>query len=428
MKGKCVLYILLVAVSLPVIFGVAMFVYLFIGMRSAGPGGGDFHYAITDEYSLWRVNAGDCSLGKKGGPSVPPCITKMQIVGEDWVLGIARDSSKWDSNEGYFILNLEKDECEYGLTGDEWLKRLKNKGIEKPELITPREAYENRGGLRPRVNFQQDSQIISQPSEGIRANSPANGILTSSIGMKLVLVPPGEFIMGAPDDDFLGIDEIPQHRVYISKGFWMGQCEVTVGDYLAYLNDGGDASGVDLDDEDCPIKKTNDGYILSGNKFGADLNQPMVEVSWQGAVMFCEWLSKKEGKAYRLPTEAQWEYACRANTQSLFFYGGSARTSYDWFKDNSNNQTHLVGHKKANPWGLYDMHGNVREWCSDWYDEKYYENAPSSDPMGPPNGQVRVLRGGSWNRESWDCRSASRGWCIPEHTYYFNGFRVVMEL
>jgi len=161
----------------------------------------------------------------------------------------------------------------------------------------------------------------------------------------------------------------------------MGQTEVTQGQYRSVMNDWPWHGKVLVRESD---------------------NDPAYYVTWDEAVEFCRKLSQQEGKAYRLPTEAEWEYVCRAGTTTRFSFGDSALSlgDYAWFIDNTRGEgqryPHSVRQKKSNPWGLYDMHGNVWEWCSDYYDEKYYYNSPSIDPKGPPTGITRSVRGGSW--------------------------------
>ena len=251
-------------------------------------------------------------------------------------------------------------------------------------------------------------------------------LITNSIGMKLVWIPAGEFMMGSPSSEKDRYDdEGPQHRVKISKGFYIGIYEVTVGQYLEYLNSDRDSSGVDFSDKDCPVKKTGSRYVLSVNKFGSNESQPMVEVSWHGAQKFCDWLSRKENKIYRLPTEAEWEYACRAGAQTRFCFGDNETSlgDYAWYTNNSGSKTHQVGQKKPNGFGLYDMHGNVWEWCQDWYGS--YDSGEQVDPTGPSSGSARVLRGGSWDSTPRHRRSADRNWDTPDGAFDVLGFRIV---
>ena len=235
----------------------------------------------------------------------------------------------------------------------------------------------------------------------------SDDMVENSIGMKLAWIPPGEFLMGSPNDfPFLRDypNELPQHRVEISKGFFMGTTPVTQGQYKAVID--------------------SNPSRFKGN----DL--PVDSVSWDDAVEFCSKLSEKEGKTYRLPTEAQWEYGCRAGTTERFYFADDSAdlSYYAWYYRNSNNTTHPVSQKKPNAFGLYDMHGNVSEWCADWYDEHFYSKSPESDPRGPKSGKYRVLRGGSWCIFPRFCRSAFRGGNTPSHRAIVYGFRVVLDL
>jgi formylglycine-generating enzyme required for sulfatase activity len=163
-------------------------------------------------------------------------------------------------------------------------------------------------------------------------------------------------------------------------------------------------------------------------------NHPVEEVSYDDAVEFCRRLSelpdeKAAGRRYRLPTEAEWEYACRAGSKTAFSFGSNASDlgSHAWYEANSNDMTHAVGGKKPNAFGLYDMHGNVWEWCSDWYDENYYASSPAIDPKGPDSGSFRVLRGGSWGYGPSDVRCANRDRSTPDRRGPGSGIRVVLE-
>ncbi len=224
-------------------------------------------------------------------------------------------------------------------------------------------------------------------------------IITNSIGMKLVYIQPGEFMMGSPSSEVKRDSDEPQHKVEISKGFYMGIYEVTQAQYRAVTG-------------------------KSPSKFkGKDL--PVEGISWNDAIEFCEKLSKMDGKTYRLPTEAQWEYACRAGTTTPYNTGKTISTDQACYE---NDETTEVGSFKSNPWGLYDMHGNVWEWCSDWYDKDYNGNSRSIDPTGPASGTYHVLRGGSWQYGLRNCRSANRGWDLSDDRRGHDGFRVVISL
>jgi formylglycine-generating enzyme required for sulfatase activity len=166
---------------------------------------------------------------------------------------------------------------------------------------------------------------------------------------------------------------------------------------------------------------------------GKSSDAPANYVSWNDAQEFCRKLSAKVGKQLRLPTEAEWEYACRAGSTTEYCFGDDARKlgEYAWYEGNvkaaGEDYPHRVAQKKPNEWGLYDMHGNVWEWCQDWYGEDYYKQSPREDPKGPATSsmRIRVLRGGSWLGKPSYCRSAYRNARGPSDTYFLNGFRVV---
>ncbi len=237
-------------------------------------------------------------------------------------------------------------------------------------------------------------------------------VTTNSIEMKLVLIPPGEFMMGAADSDkeaYYGYEK-PQHRVTISRPFYMGETEVTQGQWKAVM-------GTE------PWK--GEEYVKEGT------NYPATYVSWEDAVEYCRRLSERDGREYRLPTEAEWEYACRGGSTGRYSFGDdvSELGRYAWFDENAWNKdekyAHLVRQKLANPFGLFDMHGNVYEWCSDWYGEKYYGESPSADPTGPNDGESRVRRGGGWSNIAWFSRSAFRSRDTPTFRNNLLGFRLV---
>ena len=159
-------------------------------------------------------------------------------------------------------------------------------------------------------------------------------------------------------------------------------------------------------------------------------HNPVEWVSWNDAVDFCKKLSKKTGKTVRLPTEAEWEYACRAGSTTRFSYGDDEEKlgDYAWKAENSGGKTHPVGEKKPNNWGLYDMHGNVWQWCADWYAKGYDANAAKTDPTGPATGTWRVWRGGCWLNRAFSCGSAFRSCYPPADPFNTVGFRVVLDV
>ncbi|MBI5724250.1 MAG: formylglycine-generating enzyme family protein [Planctomycetes bacterium] len=236
--------------------------------------------------------------------------------------------------------------------------------------------------------------------------------LGNNVTMKLILIPPGRFTMGNPEnepirdnEDARNNDKGPRREVTISKPFYMGIYEVTQAQYEAVMGE-----------------KNPNHYFENPAK-------PENCVTWNEAVKFCEKLSQKTGKAVRLPTEAEWEYACRAGSNTRFCYGDGYEElgDYAWYRKNSEAELHPVGRKKANAWGLHDMHGNVREWCADWYAISYADEK-TENPQGPDDGAERVVRGGSWGGNEIVCRSATRHKMQPQVRNSVIGFRVVVDL
>jgi formylglycine-generating enzyme required for sulfatase activity len=228
--------------------------------------------------------------------------------------------------------------------------------------------------------------------------------LGKGVTLQMVLIPAGEFTMGSPDSDHSADkDEKPQHRVRITKPFYLGKYLVTQAQWEAVMG--------------------NDPSLIGGPKM------PVENVSWQDCQRFLEKLNAKDGTGYgrfALPTESQWEYACRAGSTARYCFGDdeSRLGEYAWYGDNSGNTVHPVGEKKPNAWGLYDMHGNIWEWCEDWYDGRYYTKAPMDDPPGPAIGSNHVFRGGCWGDAAGSCRSSNRYSYGPESRGSYLGFRV----
>jgi len=256
-----------------------------------------------------------------------------------------------------------------------------------------------------------------------RAESPAGGIasvkknltpaqlavgdpIENSIGMVLVPIPAGEFTMGSPKSEIGRVGNETRHRVKLVKSFYLGHTEVTQQQYETVMG-------------------------RNPSRF-TDPDHPVERVSWDDAVEFCRRLSQMAaeqaaGNVYYLPTEAEWEYACRAGTTSVYSFGNDAQElgEHAWFAENSNRTTQPVGRKKPNAWVLYDMHGNVREWCQDWYGEYPSDNNGSREFVGPSSGSYRVNRGGSWYFNAGDLRSALRAGTQPTSRNNFLGFRVL---
>jgi len=303
-----------------------------------------------------------------------------------------------------------------------------------------------------------------------KAASGTNQI-TNSIGMKLTLVPSGEFMMGSGEsaeetaaffkknlgentaaflkknpamafltspDLFKG--EHPQHRVRITKPFYLGTYHVTRGQFQQFVKDSGYKTDAEKGNKPWawgwdPEKgfDVNEKYSWRNAGFQQTDEHPVVNVSWNDAVAFCKWLSRKEGKTYRLPTEAEWEYACRAGTTTRYYTGDDPETlakaanvadATAKAKSPDRKFTMPVGQFKPNAFGLYDMHGNAWQWCADRYADDYYGKSPADDPTGPDAGGARVHRGGSWGDWPVVARSAVRVSSPPDFRNYFTGFRV----
>ena len=235
--------------------------------------------------------------------------------------------------------------------------------------------------------------------------SPGLGAITGSrVTMELVLIPAGRFTMGSPLHEEGRTElECPPLDVTISQPYYMAKYPVTQAQYVKIM-----------------------GRTFSDTK-GAQ--NPADRVSWNDADEFCSKLSSLTGQMVRLPTEAEWEYACRAGTTTRFYSGDSERDlkRVGWYADNSSKRTHSVGKKAPNAWGLYDMHGNVYEWCRDWSDNPTERFGQVVDPQGPEYGSVHPLRGGCWGSSADECRSATGMECAPEPRNNSVGFRVVVD-
>ena len=299
------------------------------------------------------------------------------------------------------------------------------------------------------------------------------------LGMKFVLVPPGEFMMGSDEppealakaypqysrERFVELaDEAPVHKVRITRPFYLGRHEVTVGQFRKFVAASGyqpeseadGTGGYGYDPGYAPGKSArgdafegrNPKYSWRNPGFMQGDDHPVVNVTWNDAMAMSKWLSEKEGEKYRLPTEAEWEYAARAGARTRYHSGDdpqsllkaantfAADTVMKWpqWKDfalagrDGFEFTAPVGSFAPNALGLYDMHGNAWEWVADWYGEDYYAKSPVNDPSGPASGKVRVRRGGSWHTWPFYVRSSYRNWNSPETRYTLVGMRLLLEV
>ncbi len=241
--------------------------------------------------------------------------------------------------------------------------------------------------LTSSTTFAQENR----PSQA-RPTLPSKTRTNSKDELVYVWIAPGTFTMGcSPGDTECFSDEKPPHPVTLSRGFWIGETEVTVDAYERFAG-------------------------ITQAKKGPTGSMPIVDVTWDEAAQYCRWAGG------RLPTEAEWEYAARADSQEVR-YGDIDRIA--WFEANSGNSSHPVAQKKENEYGMYDMLGNVWEWVSDWYDSNYYSISSEVDPSGPTSGTMRVLRGGSWLNPPKLIRFSDRGRSEPDARFNYFGMRCV---
>jgi formylglycine-generating enzyme required for sulfatase activity len=254
-----------------------------------------------------------------------------------------------------------------------------------------------------------------------QAGQAAGREYTNTIGMEFVMIPAGTFMMGSDGDDRqAAADEKPRHQVTISQPFYLGKYEVTQAQWEAVMGS-----------SPYTLERSNPYYGLPG--MADRLRKPTnpATVSWNDAQEFIRRLNQSEGHTrYRLPTEAEWEYAARAGTTTAYSFGEDARQlgRYAWYgEDFASGSTHPVGQKEPNGWGLYDVHGNVWEWVEDWYGERSYADSAPVDPQGPRSGFGRVVRGGSWHQTSTSWRSAFRKQYEPDYRGISIGFRLALS-
>ncbi len=221
-----------------------------------------------------------------------------------------------------------------------------------------------------------------------------------SAGLKFARIPAGEFWMGSPEGEKGRKAHEVRHRVRISTAFYMSVCAITQAQYTAVMGTN-------------PSERKGD-------------NLPVENVSWGDATAFCRTLSKKTGRKARLPTEAEWEYACRAGTETPYHFGSAITTKQANYGRYHGLEAMPAGYFPPSAWGLCEMHGNMWEWCADWYGD--YPQGDVIDPQGPSSGSYRVLRGGAWGEEPWHCRSAHRSVNAPGSRDEWTGFRVVMDV
>jgi len=276
-----------------------------------------------------------------------------------------------------------------------------------------------------RVKFRKEQNPSSRNLKDLQEIVLIKGVgpvgIVNSIGIRLKLIPPGKFVMGSNPNAKGAKSYEAWHDVEITKSFYLGATEVTQHEWFSVMKT---KPWEERADENFPMYKSHH-------------RNPASFISWEEASEFCRKLSAKENRVYRLPTEAEWEYACRAKEgrRCKYNYGNdeSLLDKHAWFYDADKERTvdkapQEVAQKIANGFGLFDMHGNVCEWCGDWMDKNYYSESIVKNPRGPDSGKKRIMRGGAFTMSSRDCRNAARSCAKPTSHWAEFGFRVVLEL
>jgi formylglycine-generating enzyme len=277
-------------------------------------------------------------------------------------------------------------------------------------------------------NHDINAWIAKAKAETLKTTS---SVSTLPYEPDMVFVHGGSFQMGSDEGHS---DEKPVHSVILSS-FSIGKYEITLEQFKAFIDD----VTYKTDADKLGWSNTHNGsswdkkngvnwrHDVGGNiRSQSEYNHPVIHVSWNDAVAYSQWLSRKTGKNYRLPTEAEWEFAARGgnNSNSSKYSGSNTIENVAWYGSNSGNNTHFIATKQANDLDIYDMNGNVWEWCSDWYDGSYYKKSLPQNPKGASSGSSRVLRGGSWSDRDTGCRVADRYDNEPVTRSYNLGFRV----
>ena len=349
--------------------------------------------------------------------------------------------------------------------GIEWLDEFEESGMPRPLVRLMASCFEkaNRRPADAGVLVERLRVALAPPVLVVVESPAPPPPFADTLGIRMVLIPAGSFLMGSTEAQIaqfrkrypdtkgdMSDDEHPQHLVNITRPFFMAAHQVTVAQFRRFVEDANyqtegerdGKGGYGWEDGEATWER-DPRHTWKNPGFAQGDDHPVVLVSWNDAMSFCEWLSAKDGRAFGLPTEAQWEYACRAGSTTLFPNGDDPERLFDIanvaetsFKgkypryaeskaDDGYVHTTPVG-KFAAKWGLHDMIGNVSEWCADAHKTKYYATSPTDDPPGPPASKEsdRVLRGGGWDHLGRFCRSAYRGSCSPSFRNYFLGFRL----
>ncbi len=280
--------------------------------------------------------------------------------------------------------------------------------------LVPGAGYSGQLNGSNNSEHSESSMVVAMSSFPKKRYAPPSMLsFTNSIGMTFNYIEPGRFLMGSDNGDR---NEKPAHEVIITKGFYMQTTEVTRGQWYSI-------------DRTCPWHYNRETFYVFPDYIDGD-KLPAMVISWNDAQDYISMLNLNDRSMnYRLPTEAEWEYACRAGSTTAYSFGDDAGDlgKYAWYNKNTHHAgegyVHAVAQKKPNAWGLYDMHGNAYEWCQDWVGS--FSWFPVTDPTGPSSGQSRVIKGGNIDFSGWNCRSANRFGLGPRAKKPFMGFRLV---
>jgi formylglycine-generating enzyme required for sulfatase activity len=406
------------------------------------------HREGHDKGNLRLDNKSDAFKGGDGGPGIVPHRPKNSLVYTSTTLPEDHDDLMPPKSKGG---PLPKEKTDLLL---HWIEQ----GAVWPEGITlvPKKPEEVPGGDEKQIVANIHQLIMSRLDVKTEAEMKpyTNTIPGTQVKFGMMPIKGGEFLMGSPaSEKGRKPDEGPQHKVKISP-FWMGQCEVTWAEYELFMFQDQERKFKDAIPTDPYVDKVSDAvsrptkpYVEMSFGMGKD-GYPAISMTHHAANKYCQWLSAKTGQYHRLPTEAEWEYACRAGTTTAYYFGDDPAKLGDhaWYEKNSDFKYQKVGRKKPNPWGLYDMHGNVTEWCFDQYEPTYERFAATvfQDPfVKSATPYPHVARGGSWDDPLENLRSATRrasekAWKVqdpqlPKSIWYhtdaqFLGFRVVRPL
>jgi formylglycine-generating enzyme required for sulfatase activity/serine/threonine protein kinase len=360
---------------------------------------------------------------------------------------------QYQLNVGTWPADTHVSQWEVTTSGPLGSNEIKVPVIDSSAIVTVERGRRVTLRAKLRTESPRPSPVANTPLDANEAQETAAKRLgipvetVNSIGMKLRFIPPGKFTMGSSREEidlWLGQShwwvkdrlpsEAPQHEVEITNPYYLGQTEVTVGQFNQFVQATGYKTQAELEGSGALRHFPNLETKMDANTnwrnpgFAQTDDHPVVCVSLKDAADFCNWLSKQEGKEYRLPTEAEWEYSCRAGSKGRWSFGDDEGELLNHARTFSNSKGHTwpVAGLKENAWGLHDMHGNAWEWCQDAYDADYYKTSPPKDPPGPRAGGARVCRGGSWYDPPAACRSAFRSHEDLGFRFDNNGFRVVL--